>query len=187
MIRIYDKLLPAWASELKLAAKYPSDEEKVALSIRLAEKNVEEDTGGPFGAALFDEAGHVVSLGANRVVPLENAFYHAEFVCLSGALEMFTGHSLPQGRIFTLASSAQPCCMCTGSILWAGVRRLLVAASREETENLAGFDEGPIHPDWINELRIRGIEVKVGILSRQAADVFRLYTSTGGIIYNGRG
>lgn len=186
MISIYHELLPAWVPELQLAERYSSDEEKVAFSILLASRNVEEDTGGPFGAALFDETGQIVSLGTNRVVPLQNAFYHAEFVCLSGALEKFAVHSLPKDKVFTLATSAQPCCMCTGSIIWAGVRRLLVAASREETEKLAGFDEGPVHPDWINEFQARRIEVKTEILSQKACDVFRLYTSKGGIIYNGR-
>jgi len=186
MMRLYNELLPSWTAQLELAESYKTDEEKVSLSILLASRNVEEETGGPFGAALFDETGHVLSVGVNRVIPLQNAFFHAEFVCLSGALEKLHVHSLPASRAYTLASSAQPCAMCTGALIWAGVGRLLVAASREETEIYTGFDEGPIHPSWKDELKARGIEVKERLLSQDACDVFKRYKAKDLPIYNGR-
>ena len=186
MVHIYQNLLPPWISKISFKQIYSTDKEKAELAIMLSRRNVEEGTGGPFGAALFGESGELISVGINRVVPLQNAFLHAEFVCLSEALERFGEYALPKDRIFTLASSSQPCAMCNGALIWAGVRRLIVSASKDDTETHTGFDEGPIHPLWEKELEARGIEVCTNILSEEACEVLKLYTSKGGKIYNGR-
>ena len=184
MLKMYRRLLPQWVSEIELSSPFVSDEDMVRFAVFLAGRNVAEGTGGPFGAALFDEEGELVAMGVNRVVPLRNAFLHAEFVCLCGALERFKAYSLPSSKAFTLAVSAQPCSMCLGSLIWAGVRGLLIGASKEHTERLAGFDEGPVHPNWKEELASRGISVRDGLLSEEACAVFKTYMEKGGRVYN---
>ena len=75
--------LPDWISQLdeELKGIYPSDEDKMRLAIMLAQRNVQENTGGPFGAAIFNSAtGAVISVGVNRVVPLNNSTAHAEMI-----------------------------------------------------------------------------------------------------------
>ena len=184
MFSLYKNLVPGWLNGLDIPSRFLSEEDMVRFSISLAARNVIEHTGGPFGAALFDEEGCVISVGVNRVVPLKNAFYHAEFVCISGAFERLGNHCLPADQIFTLAVSAQPCSMCTGAIVWAGVKNLLVGASRDLIESITGFDEGPLHPDWKQEFEARGITVRDGLLVEEACEVFRSYISGGGNIYN---
>ena len=41
----------------------------MALAVDLSRRNVEMNTGGPFGAAVFTGAGRLVAVGVNRVVP----------------------------------------------------------------------------------------------------------------------
>ena len=46
--------------------------------------------------------------------------------------------------------------MCYGAVLWSSVRSLVIADSEKALEEITGFDEGPIHPDWKEELKRRG-------------------------------
>ena len=49
--------VPAWVDAATAAgASYATDEQKMALAIRLARENVHRGAGGPFGAALEDLA-----------------------------------------------------------------------------------------------------------------------------------
>lgn len=46
--------LPDWVSELeKEKTIFSTQEERMGLAIELARRNVKENTGGPFGAAIF--------------------------------------------------------------------------------------------------------------------------------------
>jgi tRNA(Arg) A34 adenosine deaminase TadA len=84
-----------------------------------------------------------------------------------------------------IVSSAEPCAMCCGAVLWSGVRRLVFAANDADVRAV-GFDEGVKHQDWANELRRRGIEV-IGEQQRpQAVAVLEAYRTGGGLIYNAR-
>ena len=66
--------------------KFTTDEEMMSLAILLSDKNITEDTGGPFGTAIFerheDKDGKsyctLASIGMNRVVPLGNSTLHGE-------------------------------------------------------------------------------------------------------------
>jgi hypothetical protein len=77
--------------------------------------------------------------------------------------------------------------MCFGALPWSGVRSLAIAGSGPELEALTGFDEGPIHPDWVRELGRRGIEVVQGVLEAEALRVIRDFVASGRPVYNGRG
>jgi tRNA(Arg) A34 adenosine deaminase TadA len=93
------------------------------------------------------------------------------------------GPGLPE---YQLVVNGRPCAMCFGSIPWSGIRSLVTGASGEQIESIAGFDEGPIHPQWQSELRKRGIEVIENILSEEAVQVFHRFRASDQPIYNGR-
>jgi len=75
--------------------------------------------------------------------------------------------------------------MCAGAVLWSGARSLVCGASGDDARAI-GFDEGPKHPDWANELRGRGIEVVEGVMRSQAVAILEYYRAVGGPIYNAR-
>jgi tRNA(Arg) A34 adenosine deaminase TadA len=87
------------------------------------------------------------------------------------------------GLKYTLATSAQPCSMCYGATIWAGVDRLLIAARATDVESLAGFDEGPLPADWKGELERRGIEVITDVEREAACAVLAAYRDGGGAEY----
>ena len=87
---------------------------------------------------------------------------------------------------YRIVVNAQPCAMCCGAIPWSGVRSLAFAASGEQVESLTGFDEGPVHPQWKQELERRGIEVIAGIMADEASQVLRDFAASDSPVYNGR-
>lgn len=183
--------LPEWAeNELKaLPEKFPTLEDRMKAVIRFSRLNVEHDTGGPFAAGVFErDSGKLVVIGVNRVVPETCSSAHAEVVTLSLAQKILGtfdlgGEGLPA---YQLVVNWRPCAMCFGAVPWSGIRSLVVAGSGPELEEITGFDEGPIHPDWKTELEKRGIEVIENIMTEEACDVFRYFRDTGALVYNGR-
>lgn len=173
--------LPPWVEELvDDSRRYVSDEERVGLAIALSRRNIEHGLGGPFGAAVFNAEGRVVSVGVNRVVPQTCSVAHAELMAYMSAQQRLASYRLNAGGgRYTLASSAQPCCQCYGATVWAGVDELLVGARAEDVEELTEFDEGPLPADWIGELARRGIAVRRDILRDEARAVLASYGARG--------
>jgi len=177
--------LPDWiAGEFDPAQVHAGDEARVALAIRLARRNVELGTGGPFGAAVFDADGRVVAVGVNRVVAESCSVAHAEMMAIMGAQTRLRRHRLNEnGKRYMLATSAQPCCQCYGASFWAGIDELLIGARASDVMELSEFDEGPLPSDWAGELERRGIAVRRDILRDEAREVFHLYARAGGASY----
>jgi tRNA(Arg) A34 adenosine deaminase TadA len=177
--------LPDWIdAEIDARRRYGDDEAKVALAIRLARRNAEEGTGGPFGAAVFDADGVLVGVGVNRVLPARCSAAHAEVMAFALAQARLGRARLNEdGGAYVLATSAQPCAMCYGASFWAGIDAILIGARSSDVMELSEFDEGPLPADWVGELARRGIAVRRDILREESRDVFRLYARLGGAVY----
>jgi tRNA(Arg) A34 adenosine deaminase TadA len=173
--------LPAWIhDEVDGSRLYPDVESRIALAIQLSRRNVDHRSGGPFGAAVFTGEGRLVGVGVNRVVPHNCSVAHAEVMALTTSQQRVQSFRLNQsGERYTLATSAQPCAMCYGALIWAGIDQLLIAARAEDVQSLAGFDEGPLPADWKGELEKRGIEVRTDLMRDHARDVLRDYGESG--------
>jgi tRNA(Arg) A34 adenosine deaminase TadA len=177
--------LPAWLDdEVGTDLVYADDEAQVGLAIRLARRNIQERSGGPFGAAIFDGDGRLVAAGVNRVLTQNCSAAHAEVMAFMAAQARLGRARLNEdGARYVLATSAQPCAMCYGASFWAGINGVLIGARSEDVMELSEFDEGPLPADWIGELEKRGIVVRRDILRDAARDVFRLYAQSGGASY----
>jgi len=179
---------PAWVNEtVDWNKTYATDEEKMRLAIAVSSENVERETGGPFGAAIFEMAsGKLVAVGMNSVVRLNNCTLHGEMVAFMMAnhrLGSFTlgAAGLPVHELFT---SCEPCAMCLGATLWSGVKRVVYGATREDASRL-NFEEGPVFPSSYKYLEDRGITIVREVLRSDARDVLERYRIKSGKIYNG--
>lgn len=177
--------LPAWVHDTVDAARdYPTDQDKVALAIELSRMNVEQGSGGPFGAAVFGPDHRIIAVGVNRVLPHTTSLAHAENMAYMLAQQRLQNCRLNEVLSpVTLATSSQPCCQCYGATVWAGIDRLLIGASAEDVMALTEFDEGPLPADWVGELNKRGIEVVRDLHREAACDVLRRYGEGGGERY----
>ncbi len=179
--------LPAWLQE-KLAAQgryFDTDEAKMGFVIDLARCNIEQKTGGPFGAAVFEgDSGRLVAAGVNLVESLSCSIAHAEMVALALAQQAVGSYDLGAGgAVHELVTSTEPCAMCLGAIPWSGVKRILCGAWGQDACAI-GFDEGAKPTDWIGALRQRGIEVVRNLCRSEAQAVLAQYLTSGGRIYN---
>ena len=110
--------LPAWVHDVVDTSRaYASDEDKVALAIELAGRNVAAQTGGPFGAAVFGPSDRVVAAGVNVVLPQSTSLAHAENMAYMLAQQRLQRPRLNQdedGRHDgpTTRTSAQQCLPC---------------------------------------------------------------------------
>lgn len=180
--------LPDWC----VAFAAPGDvfataEQRMALAVRLARENVLNGSGGPFGAAVFEQSsGRLVAVGVNSVERLRNSVLHAEMVAIMLAQARVGSWTLNAPGLpgHELHTSCEPCAMCLGALLWAGVRRIVCAASRDDAHRI-GFDEGPVFPASHAYLRERGVEIVRGVLADEAREVLTLYARRGGLVYNG--
>lgn len=183
--------LPDWLDEFsdKLPRYLPSARERMAVAVSLADQNVRHKTGGPFGALVVAQgSGEVVALGVNRVEHQLCSAAHAEIVAMSVAQRAMGSWSLVDTRLgpLQLVSSCEPCAMCFGAIPWSGVSSVMCGATKADAE-ASGFDEGEKPRDWVEALERRGIEVRSGVLRKEAARVLERYASQGHTIYNPRG
>jgi len=177
--------MPLWLEQMPKTITLATDEERILYAIELSRKNVELGTGGPFGAALFDlKTGQLIEAAVNRVVPDSCSVAHAEVCAFINAQERFGSFTLTSVGTIGLYSSCEPCAMCSRAIPWAGIKKLVYAAVREDAESV-GFDEGDKADRWEEKLRQRGIEVISGFYRDHAAEVFRIYAEKGGTVYNG--
>lgn len=179
--------LPEWISEVcHPGAVYHSVEARMGLAVELARTNVARQTGGPFGAAVFDiESGEIIAPGVNLVVSAHASLAHAEMLAIAVASRALETFDLGV-RATELVTSTEPCAMCLGAVPWSGVRRL-VCGARDEDARRIGFDEGDKPANWISRLETRGIEVVRDVSRAEATSVLEDYARSGGTIYNGRG
>ena len=179
--------LPDWVQQtVTLGTRYETDEDRMRLAIELSRQNVTCGTGGPFGAAIFEQAtGALLAVGVNSVMRLNNSTLHGETVAIMMAQQRLGSYTLAGSPdvAYELFSSCDPCAMCLGAVLWSGVRRMVTGAHRDDATALS-FEEGPVFPDSYRYLEERGVSVVRGVLRQDAAAVLELYRRQGGPIYN---
>jgi tRNA(Arg) A34 adenosine deaminase TadA len=182
---------PPWVEEkvAKMPEIYPNLMDRMRLVIRFSKLNIDNKTGGPFAAAIFEkDNGKLISIGVNRVMPLNCSTAHAEIVAISLAQKRLETYDLggPDIPPMQLVVNWRPCVMCYGAVLWSGIRSLVIAGSGSELEEITGFDEGPIHPNWVKELEKRGIEFIENVMKPEACKVFITFRDRNEFVYNSR-
>ena len=149
--------LPDWAvNELNdLPTHFLTNEERMEVVIEFSRMNFQRKTGGPFAAGIFErDTGRLIVIGVNRVVPFLCSSAHAEIMAISLAQKHLGVYDLgaPGLPAHQMVVNWRPCTMCLGAVLWSGVQSLVIAGDGPELEEITGFDEGPVHPEWRIEM-----------------------------------
>jgi len=109
-------------------------------AIKLAQSNVEENKGGPFGAVVVKD-GEIVGRGKNKVTSGNDPTAHAEIVAIREAAQKLGTFNLQGCEIF---ASCEPCPMCLGAIYWARLDKLYYAGTKDDAAK-ADFDDSMIY------------------------------------------
>jgi len=179
--------IPDWLTEWEatLPKTVENDETAMQVALKAARMNVEQHTGGPFGAIVVDETDRsIFSVGVNLVVFSRSSVLHAEMVAMMRAQLRRRFHRVGGASHVrtTLYTSAEPCAMCMGAIPWSGIDRVVCGASDADVRK-TGFDEGHKPPDWVAAYALRGIAVTTDVLRSEAVCVLEDYRRAGGVVY----
>lgn len=85
--------------------------------------------GGPFGATLVDGDGEIVVAVGNTVLRDTDISGHAEMVAVREACRMLDTLDL---SAYTMYATCEPCPMCVGVMMWAGIRTCYYASTRDD-------------------------------------------------------
>ena len=115
--------LPGWLEEFLAEPEtvYADVEERMRLVIELSRLNVDHDTGGPFGAGIFDlSTNRLVAPGVNLVTTSNLSTAHAEMVAIMVAQRVVGHFDLGGARQppYELVASTEPCAQCFGATPW---------------------------------------------------------------------
>ncbi|MCB0354910.1 MAG: nucleoside deaminase [Bdellovibrionales bacterium] len=176
---------PRWVeSRLDFSERFTTDDERMALVMRLATQQAIAHTGGPFTAAVFD-GDRLVSVGMNLVEVTKNPMLHGPIVALMKAHEVSGLMDLGADRRsqYALYTGCQPCGMCTAAILLSGIPRLVYGASEKDVEAILDMERAS--PD-LGLLREAGVEIVGNVLAAEGVRALQAYEHGCGANYNPR-
>ena len=141
-------------------------------AIRIAVENVENGTGGPFGAVVVRD-GKIIATSGNTVVPDNDPTAHAEVNAIRKACKQLDSFQLKGCEIY---SSCEPCPMCLGAIYWARPERVYYACTKEDAA-VGGFDDSFIYDELAVPRAERCLKTEA-LLRDEAIEAFRLWMNT---------
>ncbi|WP_086349885.1 nucleoside deaminase [Candidatus Enterococcus clewellii] len=112
----------------------------IALLERCIEisKNAREHGNTPFGALLADSTGRILLEQENVEITEHVCIGHAETMLAAAASKKFEKDFLWECTLYT---TAEPCAMCTGSIYWANIGKIVFAMTEKRLLELTGENE----------------------------------------------
>lgn len=144
-------------------------EEFMKMAIALSVKNVNENTGGPFGAVVVKD-GKLVAGSANKVTSTNDPTAHAEVSAIRLACSKLDTFDLNGCVIYT---SCEPCPMCLGAIYWAKIDTIYYANTKTDAENI-GFSDKFIYEELDRPVEKRSLPV-VQMMRDEALQAFKLW------------
>lgn len=138
-------------------------------AIDLAQKSMDNNCGGPFGAVVVKN-NKIVAEGFNRVTSTNDPTAHAEVVAIREACKILNTFQLKGCTIYT---SCEPCPMCLGAIYWARPDKVFFGASKEDAAK-ANFDDHFIYEEMELDFDKRHIKFE-SVLRDEANSVFEAW------------
>lgn len=106
-------------------------------ALKEAYEGIEKGHGGPFGAVIVKD-GKIVGRGHNRVLLKHDPTCHGEMEAIRDACEKLGSHDLSGCEIYT---TAEPCPMCLGGILWANISKVYYGCTVDDTDKIGFRDD----------------------------------------------
>ena len=112
----------------------PTDEALLRRAIEVASRSVANGN-LPFGALLADPDGHVLLEAENSDITGRSPLNHAETNLMRMAVEALTAEQIATATLYT---SCEPCAMCSGSMYWGGLNRMVYGMSEHHLLEITG-------------------------------------------------
>jgi guanine deaminase len=107
------------------------------MAIAEAEEGIKRGDGGPFGAVIV-LGGKVIGKGHNQVLKNNDPTCHGEIMAIHAACHALKNRDLQGAVMYT---TAYPCPMCLGAILWANIEKVYYGCDLVDTAAIGFRDE----------------------------------------------
>ncbi len=124
------------------------------MAINEAKKGIELQHGGPFGAVVVKE-GKVIAKGHNHVIINHDPTHHGEIDAIRKAGKKLKSFDLSGCTLYT---TAEPCPMCLGAILWANIDTVYYGCNVNDTEIIGFRDKRFYENDWKNYTKLQEVD-----------------------------
>lgn len=98
---------------------------------------IEAGDGGPFGTVIVKD-GEIVGRGHNRVVVNQDPTCHGEMEAIRDACRNLGTFDLSGCELYT---TAEPCPMCLGAVLWSNMDAVYYGCTREDSAEIGFRDD----------------------------------------------
>ena len=142
-------------------------------AIRMAEKGMNSNAGGPFGCVIVKDD-KIIAEGFNSVTSTNDPTAHAEVIAIRKACQKLKSFQLEDCIIY---SSCEPCPMCIGAIYWARPKKVYFACTKKDAAKI-DFDDQFIYDELEKEIDEREIQF-VQLLWKDAIPVFNKWVNKG--------
>ena len=118
------------------------------IAISEARKGISAGHGGPFGCVIVKD-GKIVGKGHNEVVKRNDPTCHGEVMAIRDACKNIGSFDLSGCDLYT---TAEPCPMCAGAIMWANIKKVWYGCNIADTDSI-GFRDKQFYeaPEDISE------------------------------------
>lgn len=140
-------------------------------AIRMAEKGLNSNAGGPFGCVIVKDD-KIIAEGYNRVTSTNDPTAHAEVIAIRKACKILKSFQLEDCIIYT---SCEPCPMCIGAIYWARPKKVYYACTKKDAAKI-DFDDQFIYDELEKKIDDREIQF-VRLLRKDAMHVFNKWVN----------
>lgn len=115
----------------------------MSIAIKEAYEGIKNKHGGPFGSVIVKD-GRIIGRGHNRVLLNHDATCHGEMEAIRAASKNLGTHDLSGTVLYTTAA---PCPMCKGAILWANIDKVYYGCNINDTD-MIGFRDEVFYKKW---------------------------------------
>ena len=112
--------------------------EPMNLAIGQARKTMNNNIGGPFGAAIVDSKGNIIAVNSNRVLRDHDPTAHAEITAIREACRKLGTHDLSG---YVMYATGYPCPMCLGAMIWANIKTCYYGCRPTDAEEIGFRDD----------------------------------------------
>ncbi len=112
--------------------------EILRLAMEQARKTMNENIGGPFGAAVIAANGEILAVTSNSVLRDNDPTAHAEVNAIRAACKKVGSYDLSGCVLYT---TAYPCPMCLSAIIWANIKKVYFGCRPEDAEHIGFRDD----------------------------------------------
>ena len=106
-------------------------------AVKEAQIGIRARHGGPFGCVVVKN-GQIVGRGHNQVIGNQDATCHGEMQAIRDASKNLKTFDLSGCVLYT---TAEPCPMCLGAILWSNIAEVYYGCDVKDTENIGFRDD----------------------------------------------